>query len=275
MTVTLTVPLVTVVAVAVVQYAPAAEVITFMVTAVPPVPGDPPVATPPPVPEPPVPLEPPVPVVPPLLVEPPVPLPPVPLLPPVPEVTLSTQALLAQCWVDPQACPQEPQFAALLVVSTQAVPHKVWVPEQLELQLLLLQTWPVVQAIAQLPQWVASDATQEPLQLSMPDGHLHWLSWQVCPPVQGLPQTPQLFASEEVSTQVVPQAVCVPLQVGPTIPPVPPPGVPPVPGLPPVWGLEQAAARITKPKPKTHTRAVVIITLFPGRPKLISPRAAL
>jgi hypothetical protein len=28
----------------------------------------------------------------------------------------------------------------------------------------LLQTWPVVQVVAQLPQWVASEATQEPLQ---------------------------------------------------------------------------------------------------------------
>ena len=79
-------------------------------------------------------------------------------------MTLSTQALLAQCWVDPQACPQVPQFAASLVVSTQAVPHSIWLPEQLELQLLLLQTWPVVQVVAQVPQWVASDATQVPLQ---------------------------------------------------------------------------------------------------------------
>ena len=142
-------------------------------------------------------------------------------------------------------------------------------------RLLLLQTWPVVQVIAQLPQWVASEATQEPLQLSMPDGHLHWLSWQVCPPVQGLPQTPQLPTSDEVSTQFVPQAVSAPLQVVPMIPPVPLMGVPPVPGLPLVCGLEQAAARVAKPRPKSHTRAVVIITLFSRRPNLISPRAAL
>jgi hypothetical protein len=63
---------------------------------------------------------------------------------------------------------------------------------------------------------------------------LHWLLWQVCPPVQALPQTPQLLASDEVSTQFVPQAVSVPLQVVPMIPPVPLTGVPPVPGLPPV-----------------------------------------
>jgi len=46
----------------------------------------------------------------------------------VPVVTLSTQALLAQCWVEPQAWPQLPQFAALLVVSTQLLPHSVWLP---------------------------------------------------------------------------------------------------------------------------------------------------
>jgi hypothetical protein len=155
LTVTFTVPLVTVVAVAVVQYAPGPEVITFMVTAVPPVPGDPPVAAPP------------VPVVPPVLpafpAAPPVPDEP-PVLPPVPVVMLSTQALLAQCWVPVQACPQAPQFAASLLVSTQAVPQVVWLLEQLELQLLLLQTWPLVQAVPQFPQWVASEATQEPLQ---------------------------------------------------------------------------------------------------------------
>jgi hypothetical protein len=105
---------------------------------------------------------------------------------------------------------------------------------------------------------------------------LHWLFWQVCPPEQALPQTPQLFASDEVSTQFVPQAVSVPLQVVPMIPPVPLAGVPPVPELlVVVWGLEQAAARVAKPKPKSHTRAVVIVTLFPGRPNVISPRGAL
>jgi hypothetical protein len=65
--------------------------------------------------------------------------------------------------------------------------------------------------------------------------------------------------------QFVPQACSVPLQVVPTIPPVPPMGVPPVPGLPPVCELEQAAARIAKPRPKSCTRAIVIITPIPGQ----------
>ena len=96
----------------------------------------------------------------------------------------------------------------------------VWPLAQLELQLLLLQTWPAGQVVAQLPQLVASDATQEPPQESCPDAHLHTPLWQVCPPEQALPQTPQLLESELVSTQVEPQAVCPELQVMP-VPPVP------------------------------------------------------
>jgi len=195
-----------------------------------------------------------------------------PVLPPVPVVTLSTQELLTQFWVDVQAVLQLPQFALLLVVSTQLDPHKVCPLAQLELQLLLLQTWPVLQVVEQLPQWVASEATQEPLQLSMPDGHLHTLSWQVCPPEQGFPQTPQLFTSDEVSTQFVPQGVSPPLQVGPTTPPVPPPGVPPVAVVPPgEVPFAQAAATKARPSPKINRRALVMTSRFPRGPKAISP----
>ena len=76
--------------------------------------------------------DPPVPVAP--------PTPPVPMLPPTPLVALSTQALLAQCWLAPHACAQLPQSVLLLVVSTQAVPHMVCPPAQLDMQALLLQT---------------------------------------------------------------------------------------------------------------------------------------
>jgi hypothetical protein len=166
-----------------------------------------------------------------------------------------------------------PQFAALLVVSTQAVPQSIWLPEQLVPQLLLLQTWLPVQTVEQVPQWVASEATQEPLQLSMPEGHLHWLSWQVCPPEQELPQTPQLLESLAVFTHAEPQSVCPELQVTP-VPPVPLPPVPvallpPVPELPPC-ALVQAAERIAKPSPKSHARAVLVIaTYIPGKAELV------
>jgi hypothetical protein len=93
-------------------------------------------------------------------------------------------------------------------VSTQAVPHTIWPPEQLELQAPLLQTWLLWHIVVQSPQWVASDATQDPLQSSSPDWHLHWLLWQVRPaPEQGMPQPPQLFGSDDVSTHSWPHAV--------------------------------------------------------------------
>ena len=73
--------------------------------------------------------------------------------------------------------------------------------------------------------------------------------------------------------QSIPQAVCVPGQVVPTIPPVP--GVPPAPVAPPV-PFEQANERNARPsakprtkigtKPRTETgkRAVVILTPIPN-----------
>jgi len=45
-------------------------------------------------------------------------------MPPAP-AWLATQALLAQCWLAPHAWPQLPQSVLLVVVSAQAVPHRV------------------------------------------------------------------------------------------------------------------------------------------------------
>lgn len=154
----------------------------------------------------------------------------------------------------------------------QAVPHSAWPPVQLELQLLLLQTWLVWHIVAQFPQWVASDATQEPLQSSVPAWHWHWPFWQARPPLQGIPQAPQLFESEAVFTHSDPQSVCAQL-LPPPAPALPVEPFPAVPGFPLVCGLVQAAARIAKPSPKSHTRAVLITAVFPGRPNLISPFA--
>jgi hypothetical protein len=110
--------------------------------------------------------------VPPAPVDPPVAVvPPVPGVPPVPVVTLGTHALPAQCCVDPQVVPQPPQFALLVLGSTQLDPHSVSPLSQLEVQEPLLQTWPVWQVVEQLPQCVASDATHEPLQSMSPVWH--------------------------------------------------------------------------------------------------------
>jgi hypothetical protein len=62
------------------------------------------------------------------------------MLPPAP-VVLATQVLPAQCVLPVHACPQLPQSVLLVVVSTQAVPHRVCPPMQLDVHALLLQTW--------------------------------------------------------------------------------------------------------------------------------------
>lgn len=224
----------------------AAAVAPPVPTALPPVPVVPPR---PPEPPPVVPaLPPPVPVVPPVAPEPPLPvgppLPPLPL-PPLPVVPPATQVPLVQCWFAGQAWPQLPQLASLLVVSTHAVPHIICPPSQLELQLLLLHTWLAWHIVAQLPQWVASEATQEPLHSSWPGWHWHWLFWQVLPPLQGMPQPPQLFMSEAVFTQSEPQRICPEAQLlPPPAPPVPAP-LPPVPGFPAVDGVQAATPAAT------------------------------
>ncbi len=180
-----------------------------------------------------------------------------PALPPLPVVTLATQTLFAQCSVEPQAVPQPPQFAPLLVVSRQLVPHSVCPIPHSVVHVPLLQTWPDWQVFEQLPQCVASDATQEPLQSISPDWHWHDPPWQTCVLEQGMPQAPQFMGSDEVSMQSVPQAVCAPGQV---LPPVP--GLPPVPVVPPS-PFEQASARNARPRAKIRTRAVVILTPIP------------
>jgi hypothetical protein len=148
-------------------------------------------------------------------------------------------------------------------VITQAVPHRVCPPEQLELQASLLQTCPAAQVVAQLPQWVASDETQLPLQ-SIPDWHWQVPAWQVCPVEQGMPQPPQLIGSAVTSTQVSPQGVWPATQPLPLVPAEPLlPVCPPVP-------FAQATASSASPSPKTATRAVVMAGGFPAGPKVIA-----
>jgi hypothetical protein len=270
LTVTFAVPLVTVVIVALVfQYAFGADVITFaMAGAVPPLPVVP--AAPVVPPRPPVPVVPAPPVVPPRPALPVVPAAPVvpalPVAPAVP-VVLSTQALPEQCWVDVHACAQLPQFASLAVVSTHAVPHIVWPPMHMELHPLLLQTSFAWQAIVQLPQWVASDATQEPLQSSSPAWQPQIPLRQTWPPRQGMPQPPQFCESDIVSTHDEPQLCCVP---GHGLPPVPAvPVVPAVPGDPVESPFVQAEARTARPSPIINARAVFMWPRFPAAPKVI------
>ena len=86
--------------------------------------------------------------------------------------------------------------------------------------------------------------------------HWHWLAWQVRPdPEQGMPQAPQLFESDAVSTQSEPQAVCPAAQR--LVPPVP--AVPvPLPELPLGDEAAQAAVKMARKSPKSDTRPVVM-----------------
>src|SRR4029077_285893 len=92
---------------------------------------------------------------------------------------------------------------------------------QLELQALLLQTWPDGHAVVQFPQWVASDETHMLLQVSAPDWHWQVPPWQVMPPLQTLPQAPQFWGSVVAFTHAVPQVVCPAGQVAGGGPPDP------------------------------------------------------
>ena len=88
--------------------------------------------------------------------------------------------------------PHEPQFSALLRVSTQAPPeHCVSPAPQLDWQALPLHTCPPEHAVEQPPQWLASEATQAPPHASSPAVHMQALAWQVWPVPHALPQAPQ------------------------------------------------------------------------------------
>ena len=80
-----------------------------------------------------------------------------------------------------QTVPQVPQLALSVEVFAQAPPGHWVVPEaQLDEQLPLLQTEVVpLHAIVQVPQWVASDDTQLPLQRNRPVLQTHAPAWQL------------------------------------------------------------------------------------------------
>jgi len=71
------------------------------------------------------------------------------------------------------------------------------------------QTWPSAQTIPHRPQWPGSLARfahwgGEPHE-TLPTGQPQVLFAQTMPPVQRMPQPPQLFESEVRSTQALPQ----------------------------------------------------------------------
>ena len=116
----------------------------------------------------PLPVVDPVPVVEPL----PLPPPPVPKAPPEPVTFPPLQTPLLQV-PSPQEFPQEPQFAALVNVFSQAAPHCVRPPAHVAEHAPWEQTSPAPHVAPQTPQFPGSlrGLTQYPLQASRPVGH--------------------------------------------------------------------------------------------------------
>ncbi len=104
--------------------------------------------------------------------------------------------LFAQSAPAAQAWPHEPQFA-LSVVRFDATPpeHCICPEAQLVEHAPLLQTCVPVQVLPHMPQLLASEATQAPLQFSWPAPHTQVPDWHVEPAPQVLPQAPQFCGS--------------------------------------------------------------------------------
>jgi hypothetical protein len=123
--------------------------------------------------------------------------------------------------------------------------------------------------VVQFPQWVASEATHAPLQSSIPDGHVHRLAWQLFPPLQAMPQAPQLLESDVTSEQPELHIICAPGQLLPFVPALPAPLVPALPVGLPGLGLMQAAPErertIARQRTKPEVRVLFMVDTFISR----------
>ena len=109
-------------------------------------------------------------------------------------------------------------------------------------QVVPLQTWPLGQALVQLPQCEASDGTQLPLQSRRPLLHTQLPPWQPRIEPQAMPHEPQFWLSVATVLHWPLQFIWPELQVTP----VPP--MPPVPGSPLLVGFAQLAASSKQPR---------------------------
>jgi hypothetical protein len=79
------------------------------------------------------------------------------------------------------------------------------------------QTWPVVHALPQVPQFAGSSvwSTHAPLHTTLPFGHVvvHWLLSQTCVESHALPHAPQLSWLVVVSMHCPPQFIAGALQI--------------------------------------------------------------
>jgi hypothetical protein len=105
--------------------------------------------------------------------------------------------------------PQAPQFEGSVAVMTQALLHAVVGAAQASTHLPPPQTWRAGHLLLQVPQLRGSLAgsTQTPPHTDCPLGHWHDPATHERPPVQAMPQPPQLASSFEVFTQRCPHSV--------------------------------------------------------------------
>ena len=97
-----------------------------------------------------------------------------PLVPAVPVGALSTQLPLTQRCPEPQACPQLPQLASLAVEDRRRR-CRTRLPDAVRRHRCRCCTpRSPGRCSYRLPQWFASDGTQEPLQSISPLWHWHW-----------------------------------------------------------------------------------------------------
>jgi hypothetical protein len=122
--------------------------------------------------------------------------------------------------------------------------HMIWPDGHIAMQALLLQTWPLGQAL-QPPQCCASEETQAPLQRKRPVAQVHVPFWQLRPLPQALPHAPQFWLSLASVLHWPLQLVWPEAQVAP---------VPPVPGVLGV-GVAQLATTRRQPRNKELSRA--------------------
>jgi len=135
-------------------------------------------------------------------------LPALPVVPAVPVVVPPVQAPFVQLWPAEHACPQLPQFAVLVMVSTQPAPHSIW-PATAQPHAPALHAAPSGHITPQPPQLSGSFpfvATHAPLpHMVVPVAQLepHAPALQTWPVWQAFVQPPQWLLSGE--TQAPPQ----------------------------------------------------------------------
>jgi len=111
--------------------------------------------------------------------------------------------------------PQAPQWAAFVIVSTQAPPHTVW-PGVAQAQVPALHVLPPGQELLHVPQCVGDVVTSTQLVPHVVTSEAHVIEQTPCeqtsPIPHAVPHPPQCCPSDWMSTHAAPHAVSAPVQ---------------------------------------------------------------